>query len=223
MNDARRRHAAEIWSQIALGEHASIPSFARFVLELVAVGAPPRLLDRAAVAISDEIRHAKLAFGLAGEFLGHPVGPSSLDVSNSVTRQPESADICIATLTEGCIGEGIAAETARVAAQECLGPTREVWATIAVDESSHSELAWSCVEWFLSQAPEVAPALYARLREVEASLANRVVDEDRAGLLDYGILSRQREASIAVEVFNRKILPRALALIESTRVSQVPS
>lgn len=216
LSDARRREAAEVWGQIALAEHASVPSFARFLLELIALGAPPPLLDRTASAISDEIRHARLAFRMAGQLRGRPVGPSGLDVSNAVTSQPAIEDVCLSTLTEGCIQEGIAAAQARVAAQACSGDVREIWATIAVDEAAHAELAWSCVEWFLSQAPHVGPALCRRLEEFEATLQERVVVEDRADLLDYGILSRREETRVAREAFTESILPRALALIRSS-------
>ena len=41
---ALRRRLAELWSQDALLEHASIASFSRFALQLLAVAAPPALV-----------------------------------------------------------------------------------------------------------------------------------------------------------------------------------
>ena len=56
---ACNRLAAE-WSRDALAEHASIASFARFSLQLMAVGAPSALLADAQRAASDEARASAL-------------------------------------------------------------------------------------------------------------------------------------------------------------------
>jgi len=49
---------------------------------------------------------------------------------------------------------------------------------------------------------------------VKYSLHNTVLNEDREGLLKYGIVSRRRIAQISVEAFAEKIYPRACSLIE---------
>ena len=51
-----RTKLAECWAQDALAEHASIASFARFTLQLMAVGAPPQLLADTQRAAADEVR-----------------------------------------------------------------------------------------------------------------------------------------------------------------------
>src|SRR5205814_887725 len=71
--------------EIALMEHASIAAFARFSLELLSLGAPSSLVERASTAMADEIRHARDAFALAGGYLGHPVGPGPLDTADALT------------------------------------------------------------------------------------------------------------------------------------------
>ena len=53
---------ARKWLAAALAEHASVASFSKFALELLAVGAPASLLQRAHQAALDEIRHAQLSF-----------------------------------------------------------------------------------------------------------------------------------------------------------------
>lgn len=50
---------SEWWSLAAQQEHASIASFSKFSLELMAVGAPAALLVRAHEAALDEINHAR--------------------------------------------------------------------------------------------------------------------------------------------------------------------
>src|SRR5690606_30816180 len=47
LSPAQRRLLADRWTRAALGEHASVASFARFVLDLAALGAPPELLGDA--------------------------------------------------------------------------------------------------------------------------------------------------------------------------------
>src|SRR6185437_10769514 len=56
--DVRARFAAA-WTADALAEHASIASFGRFALELMAVGAPADLVAAAHRAALDEVEHAR--------------------------------------------------------------------------------------------------------------------------------------------------------------------
>ena len=82
-NDVRLR-AAEGWVEAALAEHASVASFGRFVLELMAVGAPPELVEAATRAMSDEIAHARLAFGVAERLSGRSRGPGRLPLAGAL-------------------------------------------------------------------------------------------------------------------------------------------
>jgi hypothetical protein len=59
-------------------EHASIAAFARLTLHLLAVGAPPELVERAHLASLDEIRHARACFALARRYGGRALGPGPL-------------------------------------------------------------------------------------------------------------------------------------------------
>ena len=55
-----RSAVADAWVRDALAEHASVASFARCMLELMSVGAPPQLLSAAALAANDEVRPGPL-------------------------------------------------------------------------------------------------------------------------------------------------------------------
>ena len=72
--DERAMLAAH-WTEVAQLEHGSIAAFARFVLELLSLGAPPELVGTAQLAMRDEIAHARIAFGFASAYAGAPVGP----------------------------------------------------------------------------------------------------------------------------------------------------
>jgi hypothetical protein len=156
-----RRALAEQWRNAALMEHASIAAFARFTLELLALGAPPSLVAAATEAMADERRHATLCFALASAYAGAPVGPGALDVRGCLaTLDLES--VVVTTFLEGCIGETIAAVEARAAARSVTDPVLErAFARIAADEARHAALAWRFVHWALERGG--AP-LIARLR-----------------------------------------------------------
>ena len=56
--------AAELaahWTHIGQLEHASVAAFARFVLQLLGVGAPPSLVLAAQQALADEVEHARFS------------------------------------------------------------------------------------------------------------------------------------------------------------------
>jgi hypothetical protein len=75
---AERARLVELWQADALMEHASIASFARFGLQLLALGAPARLVRDAQRAGLDEIRHAEQAFSIASRLAGRVIGPGAL-------------------------------------------------------------------------------------------------------------------------------------------------
>ncbi|MFN7146774.1 MAG: hypothetical protein ACK4YP_23575, partial [Myxococcota bacterium] len=92
-----RRVLAEAWTRDALIEHASVAAFARFALELLAVGAPADLVDAAHAAARDEVRHARLAFALAEAYAGAPVAPGGFPFGGSVPVVPDLAALAAAT------------------------------------------------------------------------------------------------------------------------------
>jgi hypothetical protein len=79
-------------------EHASIASFARFVMDLLSLGAPADLVDGAARALQDEVEHARLCFGIASRLSGRSMGgrsgstpPRSLPSSSARSTTSRSA------------------------------------------------------------------------------------------------------------------------------------
>src|SRR6185503_716009 len=95
-------------------EHASIASFARFVLVLLAVGAPADLVAGAQQALADEVEHARACFSLASRFAETPLGPAPLRIDGAL-EAPTLARAAADAVVEGCIGETLAA--AQAAAQ----------------------------------------------------------------------------------------------------------
>jgi hypothetical protein len=148
---AERAALAEHWMKMGQMEHASIAAFARFSLQLLSLGAPPRLVQACTQALADETAHTRLCFQIASEYAGHAVGPGPLDVGRSleVTSLEDIVDLVIA---EGCFGETSAALEALESADGASDPViRSAYAQIARDEQRHAELAFQFVRWALEQ------------------------------------------------------------------------
>ena len=185
--EERRSAMAERWIGSALLEHASIASFARFSLHLLAVGAPPELLERTQRAALDEIEHARLAFAIAGRLRGEPVGPGPIPMAGDVLGRMDLVSVEIAATEEGCIGEALAALDAdREAATEPTRPIADALASIARDEATHAELAFAFVRWAASTGgARVVEAVEAtRLARLSATIpGSRELDASWSDLL----------------------------------------
>ncbi len=153
---ADRAALAAHWGQIAALEHASVASFARFSMQLMALGAPADLLADCQQAAADEVRHARLAYGIATAFAGEVVGPGPLDLSG-VELAVDPATVLRETIIEGCIGETMGAVEAAEAAR--VGDDRDIAAAcarIAEDELRHAALGWRVARWLVERDPTLA-------------------------------------------------------------------
>lgn len=160
---------ADWWLAAARMEHASVASFARLVLELMAVGAPADLLARASQAAIDEVRHAELCFALAERYSGQQLGPAPLAIDGSLRTQ-SLVQIAAAAAKEGCIWETVAALEANVAAGTAQDPlVAGLLRRIADDETAHAQLAWDIVHWAIAQGG--APVRAAVVQAMDAAVA----------------------------------------------------
>jgi hypothetical protein len=158
----------ELWLERGQNEHASIASFDRFSLGLLAVGSPPDLIEAAHAAAIDEIRHAQVCFAIASAYAGAGLGPGKLDLSGTLDSGFELGELVEHTVIEGCVGETLSALEAKRTAEETREPAVKAAMTIiATDEMRHSELAWAFVRWAVERDASVAP----RIREAFAGSA----------------------------------------------------
>jgi hypothetical protein len=175
LSESDRRELAERWLQDALLEHASIASFARFTLDLLAFGVPSELVEGAQLAMADEIAHAKVSFAIASAYAGRRLGPGPLAV-DGVQPSSNLAEAAAAAVSEGCVSETIAALTASQRAEATSDPVvRAALERIASDEAGHAELAWRFVQWALaSGGPAVSHAVRSAWRGPETSELDEV-------------------------------------------------
>src|SRR5262249_55284357 len=127
---------------------ASVASFARFSLALLAAGAPADLVALAHQAALDEIQHARLCFALASRYAGEEIAPGPFPLGAEIPVSASLVAIAVSTVEEGCIGETMAAVIAAEQLARATDPAvRAALARIAADEARHAELAWRTVAW----------------------------------------------------------------------------
>lgn len=151
------------WVQRALGEHSSIASFSAFSIALMTNAAPSSLVEDSLVAAMDEVRHARTSFDIASKLLGKNVEPSSLPHSKHEFDQ-DLVKLGLAVAREGCVDETLSAISAAVESSEVTNKQgkyatlnvstaswiRDELTIIAVEEASHSALAWRTLKWTCS-------------------------------------------------------------------------
>jgi hypothetical protein len=148
-----RQRAALTWRADAEAEHASIAAFARLQLELLALGAPSQLVERAARASLDEVAHARACFSLASALAGEQIGPGPFPEATAprplLHRMDEALlRLAIESLIDGALNEGLAAACAREAAARARdSAVRSVLTRIAKDEAEHATLGWDICVW----------------------------------------------------------------------------
>jgi hypothetical protein len=213
-----RRALAEYFARAGLMEHASVAAFARFSLQLLALGAPPELVAAATRAMADETRHAQHCFELASRYAGTDLGPGALDVDGALGAV-ELLEVVDMVVAEGCIGETAAALEARWAAESATEPeVRAVLLGIADDESRHAALAWEFVAWAAqrdAQVPaRVRAAIDAARREQALSAPDargaRADASHSKALAAHGVLSESARSDARAVVL-REILPELAA------------
>ncbi|MCB9766496.1 MAG: hypothetical protein H6739_42370 [Alphaproteobacteria bacterium] len=171
---ASRAALAAAWLQDARAEHASVASFARFSLRLLALGAPAGLVADAQAAMGDEIRHARVCFGLASRYAGEPLAPGPLPMAGALCGGEDLAAVAVEVLREGAVGETLGALLAEEMRQRATDPqARAALDEIAADEARHAQMAWRFLRWAVEQGGE-------DLRAQLAEAAEQAIAEQRA-------------------------------------------
>jgi hypothetical protein len=172
-DETTRAERARSWKQIGNLEHASVASFAKVSLQLLALGAPPDLLIATHRAALDEIEHARLAYSVASASSDGPIGPASLPLDSIELGTCTLAELAGETFRDGCVGETLGVVVAEELLSNETSPTlASVLARIVSDEERHAELAWRTVAWALRTG---GPAVRTR---VEIELARALSETD---------------------------------------------
>jgi hypothetical protein len=207
---------ADEWSRDGLFEHASVASFGRFALELLAVGAPADLIQAAHRAALDEVEHARLCLALASAYAGENLRPGPFPFGGPIEVTADLASLAARTVTEGCLGETIAAA---VAAEQLAGSTdpavRHALTVIVEDEARHAELAWRTVAWAIrAGGARVRDAVAAAFSTLErgAPILETAADERLAA---HGRLGAEAVRAATARAVAEVIAPAARLLLSA--------
>jgi hypothetical protein len=228
LQPSQRRELAEHWSRMALMEHASVAAFARFVLELLSLGAPAELVREAQQAMRDEIEHAELCFGLARAYAGQPLAPGPLAIDGALAaRSPQELVLC--AFREACLGETEAAVEAQAALESARDPAvKRVLTRIAADEARHAELGYRFLQFALRiLSPSDQQSLGAALhRELEAAskrpppeIAPTTEPSTVAALATHGLIGNHERARARATAITQVVIPCTRALLASSAQS----
>lgn len=206
-----RSALAEHWARIGAAEHESIAAFNRSALELLACGAPARLVAGAQRAGADEVRHATIAFTLASQFAGCPVGPRALDVSGVLVRR-DLLQLALDTVRAACIEETLSTALLLAMEQRLSEPVvKATVRSIRRDEDRHVLLAWSTARWALETGGATTRA--AMRDAFDAGFEEDPGARDVAGLQAFGLLRPSEVASVRRSAFEAVVRPCAAALL----------
>jgi len=216
LDPERRLLAAAHWRQSAQYEHASVASFARFAMELMALGAPASLVMDATRAQADEIVHARECFSMASAFAGAALGPGPLPLDGALAREVTPRAVLVDAIVEACVNETLAAAEAAWLSGRAIAPAiAELHETISQDESRHAALGWRTVKWLLQRHPELvdtARTTFENARSASDSGAPEPpADEWMAA---YGCMPSAAAARLQQRVWETVIAPCADALLE---------
>jgi len=131
------------FAEMARLEAASIDAFRQLRRELIAHGAPRRLVRAAGRAARDEIRHTRVTSALARR---HGCAALPPVVERRPVRDVEA--IAVENVVEGCVREAFGALVASWQARAASVPViRAAMARIARDETRHASLAFEVDAW----------------------------------------------------------------------------
>src|SRR5690606_14702370 len=167
------------------------------------LGAPLSLLDRAALVMRDEIRHARFAARFAGLF-GATVtssAPGPLETTQLELRDSQDPVVGLTrdVIVRACVGQTLAAVEVEACANACSSPPLAVaLSRIATDASHHAQLGWAVLQWLAESSPRIVPAARRCFEEVlsraDAGLGGD--DDTRFHAPQFGVLAPSEAARL---------------------------
>ncbi len=167
-DSTQRQHVADGWLRVGLRLHRGVVDGSRLTLELMAVGAPAELLDRAEACCSELTDVAAIAFAVASAYAGTALAPGGLSASEPLRVDP--AALVLGLFHEGFFGGEIALRVHGAWREADLRPEiAQALQPIFIAARNSTELARGAVEWLLSGAGATAIAELERARPQQLS------------------------------------------------------
>lgn len=214
LEPAIREALAARWSDVAAMEHASVASFARFTLQLMALGAPPDLLAETQQAAADEVQHARMAYAVASAYAAVPTGPGALDLAD-VRIDTDRARVLRGLIEEACVGEALGVAEARAYADAARDPAiASLLAKVADDEERHAALAWRTLRWMLHGADQQTLEIAKEAFEQAMEEMRREPPVEGPVAQEHGLWSASQVASLRRRTLDEVVRPCAQALFD---------
>jgi hypothetical protein len=194
---AKGREVGTHFARVACMEAGSVDAFEQLRDELVAHGAPARLVRGASRAIRDEIRHVRMTSALARRFGEAPIAPLPVPA-----RAPRTlAAMALENAVEGCVRETYSALECAWQAESARDPVvRATMKRIARDEMRHLALAWAVHAWALGRLDAAdRTRVRAAQRDEIAKLRGELARDPVEGLVRAGGLPRGRQSRALVD------------------------
>jgi hypothetical protein len=216
---------AEQWRENGKTEHASVAAFARLSSDLMALGAPPNLLEAANQDALDEIRHTRMCFALARELDGKNEGPLAFPAARTARTLPANRTIALTmlavdSLVDGALHEGVsAAVLAELARRTRIPRIEAMLRQIARDEGRHAAHGWDVAMWCLEEAGEpVLRAIEGALRGLPHTMQSPLPERAKDGAWEaYGVHGHALEAQCFGRVRDRLVRRVTQVRARSTR------
>lgn len=217
---AERAEIAEAWRKNGLTEHASVAAFARLSMELIALGAPPELIQGAHEDALDEMRHTTWCFDLARRLDGKNDGPREFAAARSRMfsfgpKRLRLAQLAVESLIDGALNEGISARVVGELAREVTDPEiKEMLRAIASDEGRHAAHGFEIVKWCVEEGGyPVRVALRSAIDALPPAAGKKLAERGTDGRWEkLGIPGRAREDR-AYEAATKKLAERTMRLL----------
>ena len=148
MTSEEKKKFVKKWLEAAQYEHSSVSSFAQIILELSRYGAPSNLLELTNKAMFDEIRHTKIAIGLASLASNKKYKIDELKLNNVKIRDKKTFKE--ENYKDACINEAAAAKSLyEESSQYELNKPElaKILKEIGDDESRHALLGEKIDNW----------------------------------------------------------------------------
>jgi len=176
------------WRENGRTEHASVAAFARLTLDLLALGAPARLVAGAQRDALDEIRHTELCFDLATRLDGAKASPGPFPEASRARTLPADRTLALAVLAvdsliDGALNEGVSARIVARLARRAVHPAiRTLLLDIAADEGRHAAHGWDIVLYCLAEGGKpVLRALQGAVLALPERMSSSVDEAARRG------------------------------------------
>ena len=197
------REVGSHFARVACMEAGSVEAFRCLRDELMAHGAPTRLVRAASRAIRDELRHVRVTSGLARRFGEMPIAPRP--APPRVVRT--LLGVALENAVEGCVRETYSALECLWQAQAAEDPVvRAEMKRIARDEMRHLALSWEVHAWAMRRLDGAARA---RVREAQRraihELLGEVGTDPRASLVRTAGLPRGAQSRALVSAIATRL------------------